>query len=176
MLIYGYGRWEKIVGASKGVNALYNQRISIGLDKKPISAIKAFGNSFMRSISENLSFEMKHLEPTLLNLIDEESTDFFVPISSKTWDMNLIRQRANLWGKRLVFLYKIKIFKGHYAKHYKKKFGRKPQHVAHYHSLLNMIPTSLLLGQRPSEWWTRSHDIDLIIGTYKHGYANYSLM
>lgn len=150
--------------------------MTIGLDKKPIELIKAFGNSFMRSISENLSFEMKKLEPTLLNLIDEKPDDLFVPISSKTWDMNLIRQRANLWGKRIVFLHKVKIFKGYYAKYYKKKFGRKPTHTKDYHSLLNMIPTSFLLGQRPSDWWTRSHDIDLIIGTYKHGYANYSLM
>jgi hypothetical protein len=39
--------------------------------------------------------------------------------------------------------------------------------------MLNMIDTTLLLGQRPSIWWTRFHDIDLIIGSYRYGYANY---
>ncbi len=29
---------------------------------------------------------------------------------------------------------------------------------------------------RPSPWWTRKHDIDLIFGTYKWGYGNYQMM
>jgi hypothetical protein len=34
----------------------------------------------------------------------------------------------------------------------------------------------MLLGQRPNVWWTREHDIDLIIGTFKYGYADYQNM
>ena len=30
-----------------------------------------------------------------------------------------------------------------------------------------------LFGQRPSVWWSKKHDIDLILGVYKYGYANY---
>ena len=29
---------------------------------------------------------------------------------------------------------------------------------------------------RPSSWWLRKHDIDLILGTYKWGYGNYQVM
>lgn len=34
----------------------------------------------------------------------------------------------------------------------------------------------MFYGQRPSVWWTLRHDIDLLIGTHKYGYANYSVM
>jgi len=176
MLTYGYGRWDKIMECSKGSNSQYSQTLSVGLEKKPLELIKAFGNAFVRSISENLSLEMKHLEPVLLNIIQEEPSDPFVQINAKAWDMNLIRHRANLWGKRIAFLHKIKIFKGHYAKFYKKRFGRKPKNPSEYHYLLNMLPSTLLLGQRPATWWDRTHDIDLIIGSYKYGYANYNQM
>lgn len=29
---------------------------------------------------------------------------------------------------------------------------------------------------RPSNWWTRRHDIDLVYGTYKWGHGNYNVM
>ena len=34
----------------------------------------------------------------------------------------------------------------------------------------------IFYGQRPSVWWAPRHDIDLLIGTYKYGYANYQAM
>lgn len=43
-------------------------------------------------------------------------------------------------------------------------------------NLLNFLPSQMFYGQRPSVWWTQRHDIDLLIGTYKYGYANYSAM
>lgn len=46
----------------------------------------------------------------------------------------------------------------------------------YWDNLLNFLPNSAFFGQRPSVWWTRTHDIDLLRGTYKHGYANYQLM
>jgi len=42
--------------------------------------------------------------------------------------------------------------------------------------MLNFIPNDQLIGLRPSNWWTRNHDIDLIFGTFKWGYGNYQLM
>ena len=30
------------------------------------------------------------------------------------------------------------------------------------------------MGQRPSVWWSRQHDIDLLRGIYRFGYANYA--
>lgn len=43
-------------------------------------------------------------------------------------------------------------------------------------NLLNFMPNSFFYGQRPSVWWTQRHDIDLLYGTYKYGYASYSAM
>jgi hypothetical protein len=41
---------------------------------------------------------------------------------------------------------------------------------------LNFLPNHVFYGQRPSVWWSRKNDIDLLIGTYNYGYANYQLM
>ena len=38
---------------------------------------------------------------------------------------------------------------------------------------LNFIPLGLLFGQRPAVWWGKKNDIDLLLGVYKYGYANY---
>ena len=40
-------------------------------------------------------------------------------------------------------------------------------------NLLSFLPVQVFYGQRPSVWWTLRHDIDLIIGTHRYGYANY---
>ncbi len=48
--------------------------------------------------------------------------------------------------------------------------------VENWDNLLNFLPNSVFYGQRPSVWWTKRHDIDLIVGTYKYGYANYQIM
>ena len=119
---------------------------------------------------------MMRLQPFLLNLIEESHTDPILAVKSKDWDLNLIRQRSNLWAKRLRFLHRVKIFKQVYERYYEKKFKRAPRTGIEYHNMLNMIDTSMLLGQRPSVWWTRYHDIDLIVGTFIYGYANYSKM
>ena len=29
------------------------------------------------------------------------------------------------------------------------------------------------MGMKPAAWWQRSHDVDLLYGTYKYGFANY---
>lgn len=43
-------------------------------------------------------------------------------------------------------------------------------------NLLNFMPITFFYGQRPSGWWTLRHDIDLLYGTYKYGYALYTQM
>lgn len=43
-------------------------------------------------------------------------------------------------------------------------------------NLLNFIPNDQLLGIRPTHWWTRKHDIDLMFGTFKWGYGNYNML
>lgn len=63
-----------------------------------------------------------------------------------------------------------------YDSYFVKKNGQPPRSVYDYHKMLNVFDTQLLLGQRPNVWWTRDHDIDLIIGTYKYGYADYQSM
>ena len=57
----------------------------------------------------------------------------------------------------------------HHARH-----GRYPESVFDYRNLLNFLSIDDLQGQRPSGWWNRSHDIDLLIGTHRFGYANYN--
>ena len=42
--------------------------------------------------------------------------------------------------------------------------------------MLNFMSASFFYGQRPSVWWTLRHDIDLLYGTYRYGYASYSAM
>lgn len=48
--------------------------------------------------------------------------------------------------------------------------------IVQWDNLLNFMPSSVFYGQRPSVWWTKKHDADLLRGTYKFGYANYHLM
>lgn len=172
-MMFGYGRWGKIKEAAKSTILQYNQKLDIGFDNKPVSHLKAYANAFVRSVCENLTFDVKKLEPFLINLIDENVDDPVVAVNSKDWDINLIRQRANLWAKRLRFLHRVKIFKECYDNYYLKKFGRIPSKIFEYSKMMNIIDTSMLLGQRPSIWWTRAHDIDLIVGTFKYGYAQY---
>ena len=52
--------------------------------------------------------------------------------------------------------------------------GEQDKEKINWDSLLNFLPNSDLYGQRPSVWWTKKHDTDLLLGVYKYGYANYS--
>jgi hypothetical protein len=57
--------------------------------------------------------------------------------------------------------------------------GRDYQIAKQYESgdnLLSFLPVQVFYGQRPSVWWTRRHDIDLLFGTHKYGYAMYQAM
>ena len=147
-----------------------------GVHSKTAKHIKAFSNSFLRSLASNLTYEHKHLQYFLLHLIDETNDDFVYSVNPNDWDINQIRQRSNLNAKRIRFLYRVRRFVEIYDEYYLDKYGKKPQNIFEYHKMLNIIDTQMLLGQRPNHWWTRDHDIDLIVGTFKYGYADYQSM
>lgn len=176
LLVFGYGRWDKIKEASKENSVHFDAKPTSGLWNKSDGEVKAFANAFMRAICDNFVFERYELKMFLLNVIDEKPSDMYVPVNSKDWDLNLIRQRANPWGKRIQLLYRVQAFIKNFDSYFLKKHDRKPEVVFEYHNLLNFLPTSHLQGQKPCVWWTRSHDIDLIVGTFRYGYANYQNM
>jgi hypothetical protein len=177
LLVYGYGRWDKIKEASKENAVQFDIKTPVaGLWTKSDSEVKAFANALVRAICDNFSFERYELKMFLLNIIEEKTNDQYAPVNSKDWDLNLIRQRANPWGKRLQLLHRVQSFIKTFEVYFVKKHGRKPQNVFEYHNLLNFLSNYHLQGQRPCVWWTRNHDIDLVVGTFRYGYANYLQM
>ena len=126
-----------------------------------------------------------------MSLLDEKDPCPYVDSQQKDWG-ELISQRATPWAKRLQLLYRvqglIKTFQSARAKYLAKPIDldssaedqlKHRKMVLEYQScgnLLNFLPTAVFYGQRPSGWWTLRHDIDLLIGTYKYGYANYQAM
>ena len=168
LLLYGYGKWGKIISASRETD--------MGLAHKRLEEIRAHSNAFVRSICDNLTFDKYELKLFLLNTIEEGPEDPYVQVNSKDWDLNLIRQRANPWGKRLQLLFRVKVFVDAFKDWHSATHGKKPEFIYHYKNLLNYLSSLMLIGQRPSVWWTRQHDIDLIVGTCRFGYANYHAM
>lgn len=159
LLIYGYGRWKKL-----------RETMSEGgaFSTKPIPEIRSFATAFVRTIVENLPMEKTELKRNLLNMLEEKEDDFYIPARLKDWGM-IVRQRSIPWAKRIWLLYSIRDLIKRFKNAYKGEQLR-------WSNLLNFMPTAAFYGQRPSAWWTRRHDIDLIRGTYTHGYANYNHM
>jgi hypothetical protein len=50
---------------------------------------------------ENLNYEKNELRKSLLSVIEEFSDDPYILVNPKDWDVNLIRQRATPWAKRI---------------------------------------------------------------------------
>ncbi len=73
-------------------------------------------------------------------------------------------------------MHRVQAFIKCYDEYFEKKNGRKPEFVFEYQNLLNFLNNYSLQGQRPCVWWTRQHDIDLIVGTFRYGYATYQNM
>lgn len=40
--------------------------------------------------------------------------------------------------------------------------------------MLDFICESQLQGQRPTLWWTKLHDIDIMRGVHKYGFSNFT--
>ena len=82
MLIFGYGRWDKIKEASREASVHFDTKIPLGLYTKSDIEIKAFANAFVRAICDNFFFERYELKMFMLNIIDEKATDPYVPVNS----------------------------------------------------------------------------------------------
>ena len=175
LLLYGYGRWDKIKQSSKDNPGF--------LSNKDNKTLKAFANAFIRNIYQFIPYDKQELRKYLLNLIDEKDNPPVVDINPHDWGKH-IKQRATPWGKRLQLLDRINFLIGCFKNEKEKYLGMDPikqddvikRAYQNWDNLLNFLPVSAFYGQRPSAWWTRRHDIDLIIGTYKYGYAIYTQM
>lgn len=175
LLLYGYGRWTKIRRASKDHSGF--------LSNKKDNVLKAFANGFIRNINQYIPYVKNELKKHLSGMIDEDADTPVIETNPNDWG-ELIKQRAAPWGKRLQLLDRINNLVMSF-KEEKKNYQSfdevdKDKLITiafeRWDNLLNFLPAAAFYGQRPSAWWTRRHDIDLIIGTYKYGYANYTLM
>jgi len=177
----GYGRWNKI-------RALSSTHDKILVNKNDEEMV-GFSNDFIRSLYDNLEAEKSaDLRAFLINLISEDSRgNHYVRSPAKDWS-DQITQRAIPWAKRLYLLNRVKSLIKMY-KESKKKFLAKEDEEENaeqraklgeayetWDNLLNFMPITFFYGQRPSVWWTLRHDIDLLCGTYKYGYALYTQM
>ena len=182
LLLYGYNRWNTIRTNSSNI-----------LNNKTDQELKAYSNSFIRCIIQ-LTKDKKEITNFLSNLIQEKDNEPWIMPNSNDWG-ELIIQRAPAWGKRIKYLYYIKntidIFKSLKAnnKDKKKLLSNFSNYLSeeeknnikskinpiydNWCNLLWFLPNNLFFGQAPVSWWAKIHDIDLLRGTYKHGYANY---
>ena len=183
LLLYGYNRWNKIKENSS--NLLIN---------KTDQELKAYSNSFIRCIIQ-ITKDKKDITYFLSNLIKEKENEPWIIPNPNDWG-DLINQRAPAWGKRIKYLYYIKntidIFKnlkannkekkkllnnyGNYLSDEEKNNINSKINTTYYNwdNLLWFLPKNTLFGQAPVSWWNKIHDIDLLRGTYKYGYANYT--
>jgi len=84
-----------------------------------------------------------------------------------------LKQRAVPWGKRIQLLYRIRILIKKFKEEALKNIPDGDKNKIVWDNMLNFLPDSMLYGQKPQVWWTKKHDIDLLRGIYKYGYANY---
>ena len=77
------------------------------------------------------------------------------------------------WGKRIQLLYRIKILIKKFKEEALKNIADNDKNKIVWDNMLNFLPDAMLYGQKPQVWWTKKHDIDLLRGIYKYGYANY---
>ncbi|KAL4474706.1 hypothetical protein ABPG72_002299 [Tetrahymena utriculariae] len=162
---YGYGRWKQIQRSSTSIGGK--------LAERPKSEIRAFANAFIRSLAEQLTSQNAELKQFLYNMIDEYPDDSYITPCDKDWDTLTLNQRAIPFTKRLQLLYRIRVLIKKYKDDQLKSIPDKDKDKINWEGLLNFLPNSLLYGQRPSVWWTKKHDTDLLRGVYKYGYANY---
>ena len=182
LLLYGYNRWNTIKTNSSNL-----------LNNKSDQELKAYSNSFIRCIIQLIK-DKKDITNFLSNLIQEKDNEPWIIPNTSDWG-DLIIQRAPAWGKRIKYLYYIKntidIFKNLKAnnKDKKKLLNNFNNYLSeeeknnikskinpifdNWCNLLWFLPNNLIFGQSPISWWNKIHDIDLLRGTYKHGYANY---
>ena len=186
LLLYGYNRWHTIRANSSNL-----------LNNKTDQELKVYSNSFIRCIIQLTkdNKDKKEINNFLSNLIQEKDNEPWIIPNTNDWGELNILQKAPAWGKRIKYLYYIKtiidIFKSLKANNKEKRkllnnFNAylSEEEKANINSKINkdyddwsnllwFLPVNLSFGQTPVSWWNKIHDIDLLRGTYKHGYANY---
>jgi len=186
LLLYGYNRWHTIRSNSSNL-----------LNHKTDQELKAYSNSFIRCIIQLTkdNKDKKEINNFLANLIQEKDNEPWIIPNTNDWGELNILQKAPAWGKRIKYLYYIKtiidIFKNLRANNKEKRkllsnfniyFSEEEKSNINskinkdyddWANLLWFLPINLSFGQTPVSWWNKIHDIDLLRGTYKHGYANY---
>ena len=186
LLLYGYNRWHTIRSNSSNL-----------LNNKTDQELKVYSNSFIRCIIQLTkdNKDKKEINNFLSNLIQEKENEPWIIPNTNDWGELNILQKAPAWGKRIKYLYYIKtiidIFKSLRANNKEKRkllnnFNAylSEEEKANINSKINkdyddwsnllwFLPVNLSFGQTPVSWWNKIHDIDLLRGTYKHGYANY---
>jgi hypothetical protein len=85
LLVFGYGRWDKIKEASREACVHFDAKMQMGLCGKEDREVKAFANAFIRAICDNFCFERYELKMFLLNVIEESPSDPYVPVNSSTF-------------------------------------------------------------------------------------------
>ena len=186
LLLYGYNRWHTIRSNSSNL-----------LNNKTDQELKVYSNSFIRCIIQLTkdNKDKKEINNFLSNLIQEKENEPWIIPNTNDWGELNILQKAPAWGKRIKYLYYIKtiidIFKNLRANNKEKRkllsnfnMYLSEEEKANINSKINkdyddwsnllwFLPVNLSFGQTPVSWWNKIHDIDLLRGTYKHGYANY---
>ena len=186
LLLYGYNRWHTIRANSSNL-----------LNNKTDQELKVYSNSFIRCIIQLTkdNKDKKEINNFLSNLIQEKDNEPWIIPNTNDWGELNILQKAPAWGKRIKYLYYIKtiidIFKNLRANNKEKRkllsnfnIYLSEEEKANINSKINkdyddwsnllwFLPNSVTFGQTPVSWWNKIHDIDLLRGTYKHGYANY---
>ncbi|CAD8077937.1 unnamed protein product [Paramecium primaurelia] len=160
ILQFGYGRWNKL------------QQLKFANRTK--QEIKAFANSLLRSIVELLvNYD---LGAGIVNLIEENPDDPYIETNQKDWELQNLKQKLISISKRILMLAKIREFIKKFKEHQLKNLGIKDKSQLKWDYLLGFIPSSSFYSQRPSIWWTRKHDSDLIRGVYQYGYTNHLMI
>ncbi len=111
----------------------------------------------------------------LQKLIDEDQKEFdeYQP-SVKEWENHImLPQRSIQYTKRIQLLQRVKNLIRKYREDSMKNMQIPDRRKINWDGLLNFIPLGLLFGQRPAVWWAKKNDVDLLLGIYKYGYANY---
>ena len=186
LLLYGYNRWHTIRSNSSNL-----------LNNKTDQELKVYSNSFIRCIIQLTkdNKDKKEINNFLSNLIQEKENEPWIIPNTNDWGELNILQKAPAWRKRIKYLYYIKtiidIFKNLRANNKEKRkllsnfnIYLSEEEKANINSKINkdyddwsnllwFLPVNLSFGQTPVSWWNKIHDIDLLRGTYKHGYANY---
>ena len=177
LVTFGYDRWDVIRDNSDKVLS----------DKKDFE-LKVFSLAFIKRIIELIP---QHTKGELTNFLidfvhDNENEDEpFIDYRKEDWG-TLINRKAIAWGKRIQFLHKVKVIVEKFAKENKKNIElRKALNNDNivintksyvWSNMLDFLPDNALYEHKPTNWWTKTHDVDLLRGIYKYGYANYASM